>query len=377
MFYSKVALASFCLLIVKLPVSAEADPIQVLAGEQRAIAVDTLFTLTQVWVLDTNFGIIPIEMAPQSAPVTVENFRWYAEEGYYNNSIIHRSVPGFVVQGGGFFIDINEGGPSLATVPTADPITNEPGISNLRGTVAMAKLGGDPDSATSQWFINLGDNSENLDNQNGGFTVFGQVIGEGMTVVDAIAALPVYNATQDLGGAFGDLPLSEPNLNISSFVLVESVTEAAPEFSFAFLEGDSDEIEVSIVEGEIVFEASATASGSYQVEVVVSYLDIPLGESVLFDLTIATLWYDGADVLNDGWRYFDWFKGFRPGPDNWIFHGRHGWLFVQAESTEGMFLWDVETGRWLWSNETVYPWMYAYGPDEGWVFFEGGHPGSR
>ena len=89
-------------------------------------------------------------------------------------------------------------------------------------------------------------------------------------------------------------------------------------------------------------------------------------------------WYAGADELSDGWRYFDWFKGFKPEGENWIYHGRHGWLYVLADDTSGMFLWDTALGRWLWTSETVYPWMYAYGPEEGWVFFfEGGSPGSR
>lgn len=96
-------------------------------------------------------------------------------------------------------------------------------------------------------------------------------------------------------------------------------------------------------------------------------------------LDSASAWYDSASNIQPaGWRYFDWFKGFKPEGENWIYHGRHGWLFVLADDTSGMFLWDGALGRWMFTNEIAYPWMYAYGADEGWVFFfEGGRPGSR
>jgi len=149
-------------------------------------------------IMQTPFGAVEIELFDEETPETVANFLKYVNDGDYVNSFIHRSDPGFVVQGGGFtFVD---GAP--VAIPTNPPVINEPGISNLRGTVAMAKVSGDPNSATSQWFFNLADNT-NLDSTNGGFTVFGQVTGNGMDVIDQIAALQVWNA----GAPFGELPL--------------------------------------------------------------------------------------------------------------------------------------------------------------------------
>lgn len=103
-------------------------------------------------------------------PVTRQNFLKYVSDGDYVNSFIHRSVPGFVIQGGGF--QSNNG---INLVPTDPPIINEFGISNTLGTISMAKSGGDPNSATSQWFVSLNGNSDILDPQNGGFTVFGRM----------------------------------------------------------------------------------------------------------------------------------------------------------------------------------------------------------
>ncbi|MFZ5774707.1 MAG: peptidylprolyl isomerase [Thermodesulfobacteriota bacterium] len=174
--------------------------------------------------LHTSQGIIDVALYDQEAPQTVANFLAYLNSRAYDDSFFHRSVPGFVIQGGGYVWDDTASGPQA--IVTNPPVVNEfaPTRSNTRGTIAMAKLSGDPDSATSQWFINLADNSANLDSQNGGFTVFGLVIGSGMAVVDAIAALPTGNA----GGAFAALPLSEtPSDGVvrrENLVVVETVT---------------------------------------------------------------------------------------------------------------------------------------------------------
>ena len=149
--------------------------------------------------MDTSLGNIEVELFDTVTPLTVANFMKYVNDGDFSNSFIHRSIPGFIIQGGGFTFENG----AIGTVPTDPPVVNEFSHSNIRGTIAMAKISGDPDSATSGWFFNLGDNSANLDFQNGGFTVFGQVIGNSMEVVDTIAALPVWNA----GGDFTDLPL--------------------------------------------------------------------------------------------------------------------------------------------------------------------------
>ena len=158
----------------------------------------------------SNMGQFCIELFDTQTPVTTANFFQYIHSDAYTNGIFHRSVPGFVIQGGGFKIIDGTSGKSLAAVNTFSPIVNEFKISNTRGTVAMAKLGSDPNSATSQWFVNLADNSANLDHQNGGFTVFGRVLFDGMTVFDAIAKLKIAN----LGGSLN----ATPTINASGAV---------------------------------------------------------------------------------------------------------------------------------------------------------------
>ena len=174
----------------------------------------------------TNLGNISVNLFDEDTPETVGNFLEYVNSGAYANNVVHRMIPNFVVQGGGF--QYNNELP-FDNVATGVAVTNEPELSNLRGTIAMAKLEGNPNSATSQWYINLADNSQNLDVTNGGFTVFGQVIGDGMDVVDQIAALTRYN----MGGALNSIPLIDfandgTDPSGENFVLITDIVVTDP-----------------------------------------------------------------------------------------------------------------------------------------------------
>lgn len=145
----------------------------------------------------TRLGSFNIELYPEDAPITAENFLSYVRSGFFQGTIFHRIIPGFVVQGGGFTEEMNQ-------KETAAPITNEAdnGLRNQRGTLSMARTQ-NPNSATSQFFINLRDNAP-LDRsaRDAGYAVFGRVV-EGMDVIDAMAKEETGSA-----GMHDDVPLT-------------------------------------------------------------------------------------------------------------------------------------------------------------------------
>ncbi|WP_223547486.1 peptidylprolyl isomerase [Pseudomonas sp. A-B-19] len=143
-------------------------------------------------LLDTTNGQIEIELDPVKAPISTKNFLAYVDSGFYNNTIFHRVIPGFMVQGGGFT-------QTMQQKETKDPIKNEHknGLVNVRGTLSMARTSV-PDSATSQFFINVKDN-DFLD-QGDGYAVFGKVV-KGMEVVDIIV-----NSPTTVRGGMKDVP---------------------------------------------------------------------------------------------------------------------------------------------------------------------------
>lgn len=179
--------------------------------------------------LHTTQGPIDMQLLDADAPKTVANFLAYVNGGDYQDVFFHRSASNFVVQAGGFRW-VAASASCCQAVTSRGKVQNEFSAtrSNLRGTVAMAKVGSDPDSATSQWFVNLGNNAANLDQQNGGFTVFARVTIPSMATVDRIAALPIVNA----GAPYNELPVSGwvPKTPIlrSNLALIERTTVLPP-----------------------------------------------------------------------------------------------------------------------------------------------------
>lgn len=175
----------------------------------------TAFAKDPEVLIKTSYGDITVRLHAETAPITVANFLAYVESGYYKGTIFHRVIPQFMIQGGGF-------NAQMAEKPTLPPIVNEAKnrIHNERGTLAMARTN-DPDSATSQFFINLRNNFR-LDwtPRDAGYTVFGEVI-DGMFTVDSIAL-------EQTGSVMGhqDVPL-QPITIVDVILLAEGETAAS------------------------------------------------------------------------------------------------------------------------------------------------------
>jgi peptidyl-prolyl cis-trans isomerase A (cyclophilin A) len=172
-------------------------------------------------LLHTSVGDITLELYPDKAPKSVANFLQYVREGFYDGTVFHRAIPGYLVQGGLYTRDLQPRRTHPAIASEADN-----GLSNLRGTVAVAR-GADPNSGTAQFFVNLVDNRR-LDyagNQSGltwGYAVFGKVV-EGMDVVDRIAALP----TRGQGPFAADVPNPLPVIESARVIGEEAPASAA------------------------------------------------------------------------------------------------------------------------------------------------------
>ena len=239
----------------------------------------------------TTLGNMDFILYDSSTPATVTNFMTYVNEGKFTNVDFHRSIAGFVIQAGGF--KGAGSGTSFTSVVTYPPVVNEPGIANERGTVSMAKVGGNPNSATSQFFVSLADNRDNLDYQNDGFTVFGRVAGDGMTVADAISNLPngTYNLNLD-GSAtatrFDNFPMNDTTLpatmDQTKLVKMNSVT-TIPTLSYAITGNTQPSVATaSIVNGQL--HLVGLAVGQTTISVTATDLDnLSTTQTVVVNLT--------------------------------------------------------------------------------------------
>jgi cyclophilin family peptidyl-prolyl cis-trans isomerase len=245
----------------------------------RSIDLTTAFSdpdVSNAVRMTTVLGPIDIALFGQQKPITVSNFLNYIDQGRYfvtnanpqksGHSFIHRSVPGFVIQGGGYIDTLDSS--ATYSVLAFPAIQNEPAISNKRGTIAMAKLSGDPNSATSQWFINLANNGgspSNLDTQNGGFTVFGKVVDGTLTTVDAIAALPIVNAG---GSPFDQLPVrnyTSPNPILYANVVAVPAIEYIATLSFTASSSDTAVADAAISSSRLLVSGKQNGTATITV----------------------------------------------------------------------------------------------------------------
>jgi len=184
-------------------------------AKTQKIEKKTTIPTSNIVKLETNMGDIIIELNRQAVPVTVKNFLGYVEAGFYDGTIFHRVIPGFMIQGGGLTKQMVE-------KKTRNPIINEArnGLSNKRGTISMARTN-DPNSATSQFFINHRDNNvlDYIDDNKAGYAAFGKVT-EGMDVVDAIASVKTTTVKISVDDTMENVPV-EPVIIISVKVVPE------------------------------------------------------------------------------------------------------------------------------------------------------------
>ena len=260
-----------------------------------------IFQLHDTFIGDGIIGVLLFDQSGKGAPLTVENFLNYVNDGRYTNTFIHRSVPDFIIQGGGFTVD--ESG--IDQVPANPPVQNEfsPNRSNLQGTIAMAKLGNDPNSATNQWFFNLNDNSSNLDSQNGGFTVFGQVLGnDDLATIEAIANIPTFDVT-NFNSAFGNLPLkTDPsNATVEDFIRFQSITVSEnQELNFSVNNSRPDLVNVTINNGQLELDYLPNASGTAEIAISATTL---LGETEVDSFNVSVTGNGGVNLNSPIYRF--------------------------------------------------------------------------
>lgn len=307
----------------------------------------------------------------RATPATTFNFLSYVDNGSFDGSIVHRSVPQFVIQGGGFKAPAAAAGQPTA-IPTRGTLADEVGNPNQRGTIAMAKVAvGDgpttPNSATNQWFVNVRDNS-GLDAE---FTAFGRVLGNGMAVVDTLAAVPRYNGSSNFGkAALTELPLWEvPGDGVirpDNFVTITDIGRASADEPLIFSAATANPglLNVQLASNRLVMTRAGAAAGTTTVTVRTTAIFDPT-DSVehSFDVTVpealpqvieeiggVTLAYDADGRLFANGTMLTLSRG----PVDYNAMNAAGWQAVAAENING-----VNTLVWRHASGNLHFWRLS------------------
>lgn len=295
------------------------------------------------WFYTASESII-VALFDTAAPKTVDNFLGYVNRGNYNGTFVHRSIYQFIIQGGGYTLSSATAAPtSWKDVTKLDPVQNEPGVSNSRGTISMAKLGGTRDSATSEWFFNIdtaGTNPANLNFQNGGFTAFGAVVGtSSQSIVDSINNL---NTTSYEGkitgvpsGAVASIPVLENPIpttpGANTLLPIDSVTPCPP-VVIQLVANSNPNVLVAGVEGMLLYIESKNKRGTSVLTLKATNLD---GNTVTYNLAIRV-----DDVIGPGFRLTS-IRGVEP-PGTLLVRG-----FAKDTVKLGYWRYRVNKGRWV------------------------------
>lgn len=348
------------------------------------------------------FDDLTLRLFPHDAPQTVANFLTYVLDGDYDEAIFHRLFPGFVLQGGGFRLNRDH----EVQVPRNPPVINEPGRSNTAGTLTMAKIGGDPNSATNQFFFNLRDNNEgtaeegNLDLQNGGFTVFGQVTEPSLPALNALAAVPDFELSVNRGQkeddtlTYANLPLVD--MTVSDFnaidhwsdlydhwLVIEKILLSEPTpnrpLSFSVVSiSHPAHLEAHLAGSTLTLEG--LTAGPAEASVTIRALDPVTGHSLdvaipitLRQPNVLEQYFPGLGPDTNGWHesaWYGWFSTDDFDSTRNIFHGFHGWQYCWGDGGAAYYLYDYGLGSWLYTSPTLYPYLYTWLWEGAWLLYQ-------
>ncbi len=280
-----------------LAVTSLADiPTQDLAGEPAALKLSTYFDENTVSGTVVKFETSASTPLPadqkdffveltDNTPTTKQNFLSYVNDGSYDGTMIHRSIDGFIVEGGAYtapLVDANLSGSTPGIVQPKGAIVNEPGNSNVRGTISMSRLSGVTNSASNRFYFNINDNSALLDGVDGGDTAFGNVLGSGMAVLDVMNNALTYSGDSyyaELGEAAKDLEFlpiwnldGDGIIKPADFLKFDSVAQVSEDALMSFAisfdgQPTSSKVTSQIVNGELVLTPVAGQNGTVNVTV--------------------------------------------------------------------------------------------------------------